>query len=179
MWETFFTFVALQNVSSTNSLNLDRTDFPFLILQNDTAADIFATVFTQGFNVVAWCHINILWLCFTKYFPQDLRWDLNPLMLLSYPHCCALLIASIFYKPKTWITITASAWLGIWGEQLLVCFSLFKGRLESVIGALVIRQEGFERRKDKCNWNDVPSLLWCCSPRLCTVNGKQWKHTSQ
>ena len=50
-----------------------------------------------------------------------------------------------FQKTETWITIIADVWLGIWGKRalLFVCFSLFKRKLESVIGALVIRQEDF------------------------------------
>lgn len=46
--------------------------------QNDSAGEVFVLVFTKDFNIVAWCHINMLWLWFTEFLPQDQMRDLNP-----------------------------------------------------------------------------------------------------
>lgn len=91
----------------------------------------------------------MLWLWLVEYFLHYFRWDLNPLTwsLLSCSLAAQLppllLIASIHCKPQTWITIRANVWLRIGSERpmLLVCFSLLMRRLESVMGALAIRQE--------------------------------------
>lgn len=63
-----------------------------------------------------------------------------------------------------------------WGfetSDVACLFLLLKKEIRGVIGALIIRQEGFERRKDECSYSNVLMLF---SKAL--QNEQQQKHTS-